>query len=71
MANEQIYSGLNLNWPHFQQDTGNNPSVEQVRAFVDENFSAEGTEFEDWDPEDWHDHPEFLEKIKVSQAIIY
>jgi hypothetical protein len=45
--------------------------VEQVRAFVDENFSAEGTEFEDWDPEDWHDHPEFLEKIKVSQAIIY
>ncbi|CAL4105152.1 unnamed protein product, partial [Meganyctiphanes norvegica] len=50
----------------FQQlmaETANNPTPEQVRSFVDDNFSPPGSEFVPWDPEDWNPNPEFLEKV--------
>eukprot|EP00094_Tigriopus_californicus_P007335 TCALIF_07059-PB protein Name:"Similar to Trehalase (Apis mellifera)" AED:0.31 eAED:0.31 QI:0/0.7/0.81/0.81/0.8/0.81/11/303/598 len=45
-------------------DFNNKPSKKAIEAFVDANFSPEGTEFEDWEPTDWHENPAFLESIK-------
>ena len=33
--------------------TGNLPTKEELQQFVDDNFEAEGTEFQPWDPTDW------------------
>nr|AQY15496.1 membrane-bound trehalase-like protein isoform 1 [Gampsocleis gratiosa]AQY15497.1 membrane-bound trehalase-like protein isoform 2 [Gampsocleis gratiosa]AQY15498.1 membrane-bound trehalase-like protein isoform 3 [Gampsocleis gratiosa] len=40
-----------------------NPSVEEIKHFIEENFDPEGSEFEYWDPLDWTPKPRFLEKI--------
>ena len=47
------------------QDNSDNPDNVTVLAFVDRNFGPEGTEFEEWEPEDWDPNPEFLNGIKV------
>ena len=39
------------------------PSKDNVMRFVAENFDKEGTEFIDWEPKDWKEHPDFLDKI--------
>lgn len=41
----------------------NHPNKTEVEAFVEENFRKPGEEFEKWDPSDWTDDPEFLNKI--------
>ena len=33
--------------------TGNLPTKEELQQFVDDNFEAEGTEFQPWDQTDW------------------
>ena len=38
---------------------------------MDRNFGPEGTEFEQWEPEDWKENPRFLDKIKVEPKIIF
>nr|ACI12945.1 trehalase 1 [Callinectes sapidus] len=43
--------------------TQRNPSKEEIQNFVDEYFHEPGDEFEDWDPSDWTEDPEFLKKI--------
>ncbi|KAH1030103.1 hypothetical protein HUJ05_003228 [Dendroctonus ponderosae] len=40
------------------------PTREDVQHFVELNFEAEGQEFEDWRPEDWVEHPKFLDNIQ-------
>lgn len=40
------------------------PSTTQVKAWVEENFEPRGTEFENWQPNDWIASPAFLENIK-------
>ena len=50
----------------FFKATSENPSKERVQQFVDENFSEEGTEFEEWTPTDWIPEPAMLNKIQVS-----
>ncbi|XP_055694077.1 trehalase isoform X1 [Lutzomyia longipalpis] len=42
----------------------NEPTREQIRNFVDENFEKEGSEFEPWTPTDWHQNPKFLDNIR-------
>ena len=57
---ELTYTGVS----HFQA-SGNHPSQEQVRSFVDSNFAAEGTEFVEWDPSDWKEDIALFDKITV------
>eukprot|EP00095_Tigriopus_kingsejongensis_P003748 maker-scaffold911_size81771-snap-gene-0.16 protein:Tk03748 transcript:maker-scaffold911_size81771-snap-gene-0.16-mRNA-1 annotation:"hypothetical protein DAPPUDRAFT_314347" len=45
-------------------DSNNQPSNKVIQAFVDANFSPEGTEFEEWAPNDWYENPAFLLSIK-------
>uniref|UniRef100_T1HKP0 Trehalase n=2 Tax=Rhodnius prolixus TaxID=13249 RepID=T1HKP0_RHOPR len=44
--------------------TGDKPSTEDLKQFVEGNFEAAGSEFEEWTPSDWHTEPRFLEKIE-------
>ncbi|CAH0562445.1 unnamed protein product [Brassicogethes aeneus] len=39
------------------------PSRGEVIKFVKDNFEPEGQEFENWDPQDWIEHPEYLNQI--------
>ncbi|XP_056400762.1 trehalase isoform X2 [Hyla sarda] len=36
---------------------------DRLITFVNTSFAQPGTEFEDWDPLDWHENPEFLSHI--------
>lgn len=47
----------------FMNKTNNEPSKQQVRAFVNDNFEAAGQEFEEWIPTDWKPDPAFANKI--------
>lgn len=40
------------------------PNREEVKQFVELNFEPAGQEFVNWDPEDWVDHPGFLNDIR-------
>ena len=40
-----------------------------IKNFVDENFDTEGTEFDDWIPQDWKENIPVYQKIKVNQSI--
>ncbi|EFX63003.1 hypothetical protein DAPPUDRAFT_308726 [Daphnia pulex] len=48
-------------------DTENQPTNEELQAFVDSNFEAEGLEFQNWDPSDWISDPPFLSQINNSE----
>ncbi|KAJ8972939.1 hypothetical protein NQ317_013210 [Molorchus minor] len=50
------------NFEKLMKDTNNNPSVEQIRDFLDKNFISE-TELEQWAPSDYQTNPDFLWKI--------
>lgn len=43
--------------------TGNQPTQDDVSQFVENNFESEGLEFEPWDPSDWISEPSFLSGI--------
>lgn len=51
------------NFTQFMVETQNQPSKEEIQIFVDNNFEAEGLEFQPWDPSDWIANPLFLSKI--------
>ncbi|XP_046649837.1 trehalase-like [Daphnia pulicaria] len=51
----------------FMTDTENQPTKEELQAFVDSNFEAEGLEFQNWDPSDWISDPPFLSQINNSE----
>ena len=40
-----------------------------VRKFVDDNFDTEGTEFDDWIPQDWTENIPVYDHIKVSNLL--
>nr|XP_028564710.1 trehalase [Podarcis muralis] len=42
---------------------GRDLSQEQLKVFVDENFSPRGQELENWEPPDWTDSPPLLQGI--------
>ncbi|XP_026747617.1 uncharacterized protein LOC113508733 [Trichoplusia ni] len=44
-------------------ETEQNPSKKQIKAFVDQYFSEEG-ELEEWQPKDFSENPEFLHLIR-------
>ncbi|KAK3929304.1 Trehalase, partial [Frankliniella fusca] len=51
---------------HFEklmQDTGSNPSFDQVRSFVNQTFE-DGDELEEWTPDDWKEQPALLARIE-------
>nr|ANC68249.1 membrane-bound trehalase [Cnaphalocrocis medinalis] len=52
------------NFKALMRRSGPRPPREQIRAFVSENFDAEGAEFEEWEPDDWKKDPMFLKGIK-------
>ncbi|XP_021931902.1 trehalase-like isoform X3 [Zootermopsis nevadensis] len=57
----------NETWQSFRElmsRTDNNPNRTDIWKFVNETFDPPGSEFEDWDPVDWTNHPKFLDKIK-------
>uniref|UniRef100_A0A224X931 Trehalase n=1 Tax=Panstrongylus lignarius TaxID=156445 RepID=A0A224X931_9HEMI len=39
------------------------PSVDDLKNFLAAHFEPAGSEFEEWEPSDWHASPKFLEKI--------
>ncbi|XP_017883854.1 trehalase isoform X1 [Ceratina calcarata] len=39
------------------------PTRHDIEKFVNDTFDPEGSEFEEWDPEDWTIRPKFLNKI--------
>ncbi|KAG6803549.1 trehalase isoform X1 [Apis mellifera caucasica] len=39
------------------------PTRYQIERFVNDTFDPEGSEFEDWDPDDWTFRPKFLSRI--------
>jgi Trehalase len=41
----------------------NQPSNEDLKVWVNENFEDVGSEFENWTPDDWKDNPKFLDGI--------
>ncbi|XP_042889789.1 trehalase-like isoform X2 [Penaeus japonicus] len=45
------------------EETGDEPTKEQVQAFVDDNFNKAGSEFVSCSPSDWNSNPEFLDKV--------
>ncbi|XP_026288503.1 trehalase isoform X2 [Frankliniella occidentalis] len=45
------------------QETGSNPSFEQVQNFVNQTFE-DGDELEEWIPSDWTEQPALLERIE-------
>lgn len=70
-AASQVRCGLTpypLCRPLCLQATGGNPSKDDVQTFVDENFLEEGNEFTPWEPEDWHENPDILNRIKVGRT---
>ncbi|XP_045135480.1 trehalase-like isoform X2 [Portunus trituberculatus] len=52
-----------LDFEELMNRTQRNPTKEEIQTFVDEHFHKPGDEFEDWDPSDWSEDPEFLKKI--------
>ena len=48
-------------------ETGNQPTKEELQAFVDNNFEAEGLEFQIWNPSDWISDPPFLSQVNNSE----
>ncbi|KAF7992096.1 hypothetical protein HCN44_001421 [Aphidius gifuensis] len=44
--------------------TGNSPSHDVLKKWVEDNFDPAGSEFEDWIPVDWRKEPKFLSKIR-------
>uniref|UniRef100_A0AB38ZEW6 Trehalase n=1 Tax=Oncocephalus sp. TaxID=2944721 RepID=A0AB38ZEW6_9HEMI len=52
----QIFANL-------MEKTEQKPTVDELKQFVTENFEPAGSEFERWDPTDWHKQPKFLQKI--------
>lgn len=47
----------------FMNSTDHAPTRTQIEAFVNSTFDPAGSEFEDWDPTDWKEHPKFLDDI--------
>lgn len=59
----------NKTWEIFQElmsRTASDPSTEQLKDFLNENFEPAGSEFEKWEPSDWIKHPKFLDNIADS-----
>ena len=48
----------------FMERTHNSPTSYDIERFVNENFEPAGSEFEEWTPTDWREHPKFLDNIK-------
>lgn len=53
----------NANFETFMKKTSNAPSKEQLRTFVAEHFDDLGKEFVPWLPDDWKEHPAFIDHI--------
>lgn len=43
--------------------TNNQPSQEEIKRWVEENFDPPGSEFEPWIPSDWKKNPAILSKV--------
>ncbi|XP_076237500.1 trehalase isoform X2 [Calliopsis andreniformis] len=52
-----------LLFQEFMKRTDQMPTRHQIEQFVNDTFDPEGSEFEEWDPADWTNHPKFLNRI--------
>lgn len=48
----------------FMEKHNQKPSRNNVKVFVNDMFEKEGSEFEDWTPQDWTEMPKYVEKIE-------
>lgn len=48
----------------FMAKYNDTPSRQNVKDFVLQTFEPAGQEFEDWDPQDWTNHPKFIDNIE-------
>ncbi|CAL8089382.1 unnamed protein product [Orchesella dallaii] len=55
---------IKSNFQNMMANTSNNPSVDDVKRFLNENFGERGEELTSWDPVDWKPNPEFLNLIQ-------
>ena len=53
-----------------QENNQQNPSPASVKKFVDNNFDLEGTEFDDWTPQDWTKDIPVYDSIQVIKSLI-
>lgn len=51
----------------FMAEKNNDPSKEELKAWVEANFEKPGAEFEDWIPDDWVANPAFLQRIRDTE----
>lgn len=51
------------NFDLFMEKHLQKPTKQEIQTFVEANFDPEGSEFEAWDPIDWHPKPAFLQNI--------
>ncbi|XP_036334334.1 trehalase isoform X2 [Rhagoletis pomonella] len=47
----------------FMAAKNNTPTEAEIQDFVDTHFEERGKEFEPWTPDDWKEHPEFLDMV--------
>ncbi|KAM7345157.1 trehalase isoform 5-T9 [Cochliomyia hominivorax] len=59
-APEQTFS----EFQDFMTSKNNEPTQDDIRQFVNDHFDDLGKEFIPWIPDDWTDHPAFLDNIK-------
>lgn len=52
------------NFHVMMNSTSDNPTVDDIRAFLNQNFGARGDELSAWEPEDWKPNPNFLSYIR-------
>lgn len=45
-------------------NTTHNPSLNDIKQFLAENFGARGEELTEWDPPDWKPYPQFLSHVR-------
>lgn len=58
---------ITANFTRLMNITRDQPTKNDLILFINEHFESEGSEFEPWDPSDWHETPSFLAKINNTQ----
>nr|CAD7397869.1 unnamed protein product [Timema poppensis] len=52
------------NFNQFMDTTSRNPTRDQVIEFVNKTFDPAGSEFENWEPNDWTENAEFFNHVR-------
>ncbi|XP_037091996.1 trehalase-like isoform X2 [Pollicipes pollicipes] len=62
---------VKANFQSMMRRTGQQPTQEDVRAFLEDNFNEPGSEFVEWRPSDWTENPKFLSRIEDRELRVW